>query len=155
MGSPSTLPRDVARNTCRNIRVATCAAQAFTTTLLCKHFAVGRDLRADNNIHFVHHNAPCGDRIEIVHKTKTDLNVICRKDGYEDAQTIIATKFGGATAANIIAGGIIGVGVDAASGANYSYADTTLVPMRLKVLAPVSEVRQVPVTTTVSAPPIM
>lgn len=62
----------------------------------------------------------------VVHKTKNDLLVVCRKDGYNDTSLTIPSKFGGATAANIIAGGVIGLGVDAASGANYSYPANTV-----------------------------
>lgn len=56
-------------------------------------------------------------------KSKNDLSVTCAKDGYQTATTVHAPSFGGATFGNIIAGGVIGVVVDAASGANYSYPD--------------------------------
>src|SRR6476646_8876548 len=49
-----------------------------------------------------------------VHKTKNDLDVVCKKDGYKDAHTTIPSHFNGATAGNIIAGGVIGIGIDAA-----------------------------------------
>ncbi len=65
----------------------------------------------------------------VVHKTKNDLAVTCTKEGYQDAQIVIPSHFNGATAGNIIAGGLIGVGIDAASGANYDYAPATSVPM--------------------------
>lgn len=56
-------------------------------------------------------------------KSKNDLSVTCAKDGYQTATTVHAPSFGGATFGNLIAGGVIGVVVDAASGANYSYPD--------------------------------
>ena len=56
-----------------------------------------------------------------VHKTKNDLDVNCKKDGFRDAHTTIPSHFNGATAGNIIAGGVIGLGIDAATGANYNY----------------------------------
>ena len=56
-------------------------------------------------------------------KSKNDLSVTCAKDGYQTATVSRAASFGGATFGNIIAGGVIGVVVDAASGANYSYPD--------------------------------
>lgn len=56
-------------------------------------------------------------------KSKNDLAVTCSKDGFQTATVSHASSFGGATFGNIIAGGIIGVVVDAASGANYSYPD--------------------------------
>jgi hypothetical protein len=65
----------------------------------------------------------------VVHKTKNDLTVTCTKDGYQEATVTISSKFNAVTAGNIIAGGLIGIGVDAASGANYEYAPQTLIPM--------------------------
>lgn len=56
-----------------------------------------------------------------VHKTKNDLTVACTKDGFAGGQTVAQSHFGGATAGNVIAGGVIGIGIDAASGANYYY----------------------------------
>ena len=56
-------------------------------------------------------------------KSKNDLSVTCAKDGYQTATVSRAPSFGGATFGNLIAGGVIGVVVDAASGANYSYPD--------------------------------
>lgn len=65
----------------------------------------------------------------VVHKTKTDLVIDCLKDGYGQGHVVATAHFGGATAGNIIAGGLIGVGVDAASGANYSYDSPITVPL--------------------------
>jgi phosphoketolase len=64
-----------------------------------------------------------------VHKTKNDLAVVCKRDGYEDAKTSVASHFNGATVGNVIAGGVIGIGIDAATGANYNYPDKFDVPM--------------------------
>jgi uncharacterized protein YceK len=64
-----------------------------------------------------------------VHKTKTDLTIACKKDGFADATKTITPDFNKTTFANVIAGGIIGVGVDAASGANYEYPQSIEVPM--------------------------
>ena len=63
------------------------------------------------------------------HKTKNDLNISCTKAGYADGKQVAVSHFGGATFGNIIAGGIIGAGVDAASGANYYYDSPITVPM--------------------------
>jgi hypothetical protein len=54
-------------------------------------------------------------------KSKNDLSVTCSKPGFQTATVSKAPSFGGATFGNIIAGGVIGVVVDAASGANYEY----------------------------------
>lgn len=56
-------------------------------------------------------------------KSKNDLSVTCSKDGFQTATIVKAPSFSGATFGNIIAGGVIGVVVDAASGVNYSYPD--------------------------------
>jgi hypothetical protein len=65
-----------------------------------------------------------------VHKTKHDLNVECDKDGYQHASQKVESHFNGATAGNIIAGGLIGAGVDAATGADYNYPTDVTVPMK-------------------------
>ncbi len=64
-----------------------------------------------------------------VHRTKNDLTITCTKDGYDQATQTVRSEFNGMTAGNIIAGGLIGVGVDAASGANYNYPQSIEVPM--------------------------
>src|SRR5260221_12945167 len=63
-----------------------------------------------------------------VHKTKNDLDVECDKDGFQHASLKVPAKFGAATVGNVLAGGIIGIGVDAATGANYSYPTAISVP---------------------------
>ena len=65
----------------------------------------------------------------VVQKTKNQLHVTCKKEGFEDASKIIEPDFNGVTFGNVIAGGLIGVGVDAASGANYQYPQAIEVPM--------------------------
>ena len=64
-----------------------------------------------------------------VHKSKTDITALCKKDGYADATQNIPARFNGATLGNVIAGGIVGIGVDAASGANYNYPALTMVSL--------------------------
>ncbi|HTP76097.1 MAG TPA: hypothetical protein VMJ73_03885 [Rhizomicrobium sp.] len=65
------------------------------------------------------------EKIEVacdsIPKTKNDLDVNCRWDGFKDAHATIPSHFNGATAGNILAGGIIGIGIDAATGANDNY----------------------------------
>jgi|GEM_PF-272559 len=53
----------------------------------------------------------------------------CSRDGFEDLQETIYPSFNGATIGNVIAGGLVGVAVDAASGANYSYPDSITLQM--------------------------
>jgi phosphoketolase len=64
-----------------------------------------------------------------VHKTKNDLDVNCTKVGFKEAHTTIPSHFNGATAGNILAGGVIGLGIDAATGANYNYPTEYAVTM--------------------------
>ncbi len=66
-------------------------------------------------------------------KSKNDLSVTCSKEGFQSATVAHAPSFGAATFGNIIAGGVIGVVVDAASGANYSYPDDIRIEMAAAV----------------------
>ena len=59
-----------------------------------------------------------------IDKSKNELSVTCSKDGFDTATVTRSPSFSGATFGNIIAGGLVGVVVDAASGANYAYPDT-------------------------------
>ena len=56
-----------------------------------------------------------------VDKGRNDLMVTCTRDGHDATTVRHPAEFGGATFGTIIAGGLIGVAVDAASGANFSY----------------------------------
>ena len=64
-----------------------------------------------------------------VHKTKNDMTVTCKKDGFQPGSQVAVSNFGGATFGNIVAGGLIGAGIDAASGANYYYNTPIVVPL--------------------------
>ena len=67
-----------------------------------------------------------------VKKTKHDISVTCRKDGYQDATAFLNSDVAGATAGNIILGGGIGWAIDSASGADNKYNEyttVTLVPL--------------------------
>lgn len=54
-------------------------------------------------------------------KSGKDLAVTCAKEGYKTATIQQASSFNGVTFGNILAGGVIGIVVDAASGANFNY----------------------------------
>jgi hypothetical protein len=62
-------------------------------------------------------------------KSKDDISVICKKEGYKDGGGVITSNFEGMTWGNIVFGGVIGVGVDAASGAMNKYPPTISVQM--------------------------
>jgi hypothetical protein len=65
-------------------------------------------------------------------KSKDAVAVRCTKPCYQDGAGVIASNLEGMTAGNIIAGGVIGLGVDAASGAMNKYSevnDVVMVPI--------------------------
>jgi hypothetical protein len=64
-----------------------------------------------------------------VEKSKEDVLIKCSKPGYQDAQAVIPSDFQGWTLGNIILGGVIGVGVDAATGAMNEYPNSFAIPM--------------------------
>jgi hypothetical protein len=55
--------------------------------------------------------------------------VRCTKPGWQDASGLIPSNFQGLTVGNIIFGGVIGLGVDAATGAINEYPNAFQVPM--------------------------
>jgi hypothetical protein len=83
-----------------------------------------------------------------VHKTKNDMTVSCTKDGFAGGETLAKSHFGGATAGNVIAGGIVGIGIDAASGANYYYNS----PITVDLGASTSPVAAAAPSTSMVAP---
>ena len=62
-------------------------------------------------------------------RSKKALKFECNKAGYQTATKTVTGKVEGSTAGNIIAGGGIGVGVDALTGAIYKYPGTIMIPM--------------------------
>ncbi|HEY1710531.1 MAG TPA: hypothetical protein VGG10_19835 [Rhizomicrobium sp.] len=64
-----------------------------------------------------------------VEKSKEDVQVVCRKPGWRDASATIPSNFQGWTLGNLLLGGVIGIGVDAATGAMNDYPHTFAVPM--------------------------
>lgn len=56
-----------------------------------------------------------------VSKSRHDLQIACTRDGYQTAQTVANPRFNGATFFNILLGGVVGMTVDLASGANNTY----------------------------------
>lgn len=64
-----------------------------------------------------------------VERSKHDIAVTCNKAGFEEAYAVIPSSFEGWTLGNLLIGGVIGVGVDAATGAMNDYPNTFNVPM--------------------------
>ena len=68
-----------------------------------------------------------------VSRSKDDVIVSCTREGYEQSNEVLVSSFTGATVGNLLLGGLVGVMVDAASGANNKYSDRVLI-----VLTPAS-----------------
>ena len=62
-------------------------------------------------------------------KSQHNISVICRKQCYQDGIGVIASYTEGMTAGNVLVGGVVGLGVDAATGAMNKYADRTSIVM--------------------------
>jgi hypothetical protein len=60
----------------------------------------------------------------LVGKGSGSITVLCRKDGYQDTAGATASEFQPVTLGNIILGGLIGVVVDAGSGAMMKYPES-------------------------------
>jgi hypothetical protein len=62
-------------------------------------------------------------------RSKHDVQVRCTKEGYQEAAAVIPSSFEGWTLGNIILGGVVGVVVDASTGAMNDYPNAFQVPM--------------------------
>jgi hypothetical protein len=78
-------------------------------------------------------NAPIGNVTTpggiVVQKTKHNILVTCKKEGYQDAKATLKSEVAGATFGNIILGGGIGWAIDSASGADNKYNSITTVSL--------------------------
>ena len=67
-----------------------------------------------------------------IRRDKSGIHVACSKEGYGDASRTVASKYEAGTAGNLVVGGLLGVGVDAVTGAMFRYPGTiTMVLERL------------------------
>lgn len=83
------------------------------------------------NLSIAHVNPTPGSAT--IKKTKYDIEIACKKAGYQDATMFNKSGSDGATLGNIVAGGLIGWGIDSASGADNKYespVNITLVPIQ-------------------------
>ena len=74
-----------------------------------------------------------------IEKSKKDISVTCKKDGYRDETAMLGSKFAGATLGNILLGGLIGIGVDAMSGATSKYPTSLSIQLMPNSFASVAE----------------
>ena len=63
----------------------------------------------------------------VLEKSNDNISVLCKKMGHFDGAGTLASSFQGMTFGNIIFGGLIGVAVDAASGAMHEYPASIMV----------------------------
>jgi len=64
-----------------------------------------------------------------VKRSKSALQVHCAKDGYQDGTQVANSGFESWTIGNLLIGGLIGIGIDAGTGAINEYPDMVQVPM--------------------------
>ena len=86
-----------------------------------------------------------------VKKTKHDISVTCRKEGYQDSTAFLNSDVAGATVGNVILGGGIGWAIDSASGADNKYTEHTTVTLVPVPAAAAVNGAAAPIRTEVSA----
>ncbi|MEL6289004.1 MAG: hypothetical protein AAFQ42_05785 [Pseudomonadota bacterium] len=83
-----------------------------------------------------------------VSKSSQNIQVACEKAGYQPAQVVLNSEFEAMTAGNLLVGGVIGLAVDAGTGAMNKYDGVVTVPLQpLNGAAPA----RTPSTTTPSS----
>lgn len=87
-----------------------------------------------------------------VSRDKSPLMVSCTKapEAATPVNQTVESKFNGATFGNILAGGVIGVVVDASTGANYTYPEQVMVSLATEP-APVAAAPVAPTATSATA----
>jgi hypothetical protein len=68
-----------------------------------------------------------------IKKTKYDMSILCSKAGYQDTTFMLHSGEAGATYGNLAFGGLIGWGIDSATGADNKYdspVNISLVPLQ-------------------------
>jgi hypothetical protein len=81
-------------------------------------------------------------------RSKHDIQVRCTKEGYQEAAAVLPSTFEGWTLGNLIIGGVIGLGVDAATGALNDYPNAFQVPMQKLEVLETTPAATAPQTTT-------
>jgi hypothetical protein len=89
-----------------------------------------------------------------IHRAYGDMNVKCDKPGFDAGLATFKSSTKGMMAGNIVFGGFIGAGVDAASGAAYDYPTLFQVVMGQQAAVPTgpSVATATPAVATSSAP---
>lgn len=63
----------------------------------------------------------------VVSKSKHNVSVMCEKEGYQSGAGVLSSSFQAMTIGNLLFGGIVGVAIDASSGAMNKYPDSVTV----------------------------
>lgn len=74
-----------------------------------------------------------------VEKGRGTISVVCKRMGYQDSSGVLASEFQAMTLGNILIGGLIGVAVDAASGAMHEYPPMVTITMIPEAFANTAE----------------
>lgn len=90
---------------------------------------------------------PVTPGVVTVDKSSRALEVRCTRPGHADGVAVVPSSVQGMTAGNILAGGLVGVAVDAGTGAMHQY------PQAVTVTLPQGAPALVPAATTVPAAP--
>ncbi len=64
-----------------------------------------------------------------VDKSSDDLAVVCNKEGFKETKGMLDSDLAAATFGNVIAGGLVGVVIDSATGASRKYDDSITVTL--------------------------
>jgi hypothetical protein len=67
--------------------------------------------------------------IVMVDRSKEDLQIRCTKPGYQDTVAVLPSGFEGWTAGSVLLGNVIGLGVDASTGAMNQYPHSIQIQM--------------------------
>ena len=138
----------------RTIATALFAAAALGTLSGCATLVRGSSQTVTANTQppgarceFQHPHAPAvvaerTPQTVTLEKSKDDVTVVCRKDGYLDASAPLRSVFEGWTFGNILFGGLVGVAVDAGSGAMHDYPQSVTLVLIPKEFASRSDREQ-------------
>lgn len=74
-----------------------------------------------------------------IDKSKDNVSVLCEKDGYQSSSGSLASEFQGMTFGNILFGGLVGVAIDASSGAMNEYPSSVMISLAPEEFSSVSE----------------
>lgn len=88
-------------------------------------------------------------------KSKNDVTVVCQKAGFDETTAILDSEFESMTLGNLLFGGVVGVGVDAATGALNEYDSSITVPLTpAAAVVPSAIVPPAPIPLTPAQPVI-